>query len=479
MRKQLYNLGLLIVMSSLLIYCVKDSAGVGPDSIDYGNIQTIEYSKHVQPLLNEYTLALQAAGFYPPGLQMDSWSNLIKGWDRGEAVIPFDSDNSILVELSTKLTHGGVLDSVKTAFLKRWIDQGARNDAGDTPFTNAHNLLYVCSQGEAIVSIIDADNLVIIRNVDLTDYGFDINAKPHHITFSPDQQFWYVSCIDNGVNKVLKFTVADNQLAGEFDTPLPALLDHHPTENELYVSRFMDPANPTNAIAAVNTATMTGVGNADGSIQLPPSLFIPHAMKLSHSGDYVYTASFAQDMFLVINHGLGEFEDAVTLGNDRTPLQVAVTPDDSRVNISCIGTGEIVIVDVSDPTPGNRSIAGAALVGGQPWHGIFSPDGSTFYVGNLSLNQFHAINTATLSVQTHGAGDGTDGLAQLHGSEMHPEGTHLFLSGRNTSGDYHPYFDFGDNSKVGTVVVVNTADNAIEKVLEIENFGSGMRLLSR
>ena len=66
------------------------------DEIDYKNITDISYSKHVQPILNEYREILSTANNYPPGLQMDSWENLIKGWERGEVIIPFDSENILL-----------------------------------------------------------------------------------------------------------------------------------------------------------------------------------------------------------------------------------------------------------------------------------------------------------------------------------------------------------------------------------------------
>ena len=468
----------LLVLTAALLFmqCEKDTTSVGETPIDYANIPVIDYQTHVQPLLNEYAGILQNAGVYPPGLQMDSWENLIKGWERGEAVIPFDAENSLLIELTTKLDYPGKLDSAKVNFLKRWINEGAKNSAGVVPYADATNLLYACDQGEAKVSIIDADRLVVIRTVDLTQYGLPISAKPHHIAFSPNGQYWFVSCIDNQVNKVLKFSVGDNQLLGEFATPIPALLDHHPTDNMLYVSRFMDLNNPQTAIAAANTTTMQGFDGASGTILLPPSLAIPHAMKINHAGTFVYTASFSEDMFLVIDRATHEFVDAVSLGNDRTPLQVAVTPDDRKAYVSCIGTGEIVVIDVSDPN--NRVVENAVTVGGAPWHGVFTPDGSKFYIGNLMKNQFHVINTGDLSVQTFGSGDGTDGLIELHGAAVHPNGSRVFFSGRNTTGNYKPYYNFGDNAKIGTVVVVNTADNSIEKIIEIENFGSGLRMLS-
>lgn len=475
--KKVLSFLILVLIVSMLTFCSKDSPTGTNEDIDYSTITDIHYSEHVQVILNEYKNILTAAGYYPDSLQMDTWANLIKGWKYGEVIIPFDSGNSLLIELSTKLNYADKLRADKLDLLERWIDEGAKNDNGEIPYANSQERLYVCSQGEAIINIIDVDALVVIRNVHLTDFGLPLSSKPHHIAFSPNGAYFFVSCIDNQVNEILKFDMATNQLVGEASTSIPALLDHHPTENLLYVSRFMDPQNPLTSIFLLNTETMQPAETGfNGEIILPPGYKIPHAMKMDLTGQYAYTASLSENQFLVVNHATKEFEDAIPLGSNRTPLQVAVSPDNNKVYIACIGSGEIVVMNVSDPA--NRFEEAAVSVGGQPWHSTFSNDGTKFYVGNLALNNFAVINTSDLSLQTFGAGDGSDGLSQPHGIAISPDDKYLFISNRNTGGNYHPQYDFGDNSNVGTVVVINTSDNSIAKVLEIENFGSGMRLWS-
>ncbi|RMH89444.1 MAG: YncE family protein [Calditrichaeota bacterium] len=467
-----------VILLATFLACNSDKGTTQPPpEIDYSTIPTdqISYAQHVQVILNEYAGKLQSAGLYPPGLQMDSWENLMKGWEHGEVVIPFDADNSLLIELSTKANLTDQLRNDKLDLLIRWINAGCKNDAGEVPFADSPERLYVCSQGEAIVDIIDVANLVVMRTVDLTQFGFPRSAKPHHIEFTPDHNFWFVSCIDPEVDRVLKFDVATNQLQGEATTNIPALLAHHPTEDILYVSRFMINNTSDHFIHVLNSATMQPFDNGNnGDINLPPNMKVPHAMAIDGMGNYAYTASLTEDVVLVIDHQTKEFVDFIDLGMDRTPLQIAISPDNTRAYVSCIGTGEIVVIDISDPN--NRHIVGAVQVGGQPWHGTFLPDGSKFYVGNLANNTFSVINTADLSVQTYGAGDGSDGLAQPHGIAASSDGRYVFISGRNTGGDYVPTFDLGDNAGIGTVVVINTADNSIVKVIEIENFGSGMRL---
>jgi DNA-binding beta-propeller fold protein YncE len=444
------------------------------DDIDYKNITDISYSEHVQPILNEYSDILTAANNFPPGLQMDSWENLIKGWDRGEVIIPFDSENSLLIELTKKLDYANQIRDDKLDLLQRWIDQGAKNENGDIPFADSQDLLYVCSQSEAIINIIDINSLVVIRNIKLADFGIPAYASPHHIAFSPDGLHFYISCIDNQINKILKFNRVTNEMVGEVTTDIPALLDHHPSENLLYVSRFML-NNVTNSIFLLNTETMQPeLTTNNGEIILPPGFIIPHAIQVDKNGEYVYTSSFTEDQFVVINHQTKEFEDAVFLGNDRTPLQVTVSPDNSKVYVSCIGTGEVVVINVSDPN--NRFEEGAVSLGGEPWHGIFTSDGTKFYIGNFKFNNFTEITTTGLTFQNFGANDGSDGLSQPHGIAISSDNQRLFISNRNTNGNYSPYYNLGDNNVIGVVVVIRTSDNSIEKIIEIEDFGSGMRL---
>ncbi len=275
---------------------------------------------------------------------------------------------------------------------------------------------------------------------------------------------------------MLKFDVETNQMLGEAVTEIPALLAHHPSINELYVSRFML-NNSTTSIHVLNSETMPpAMSGNGGDILLPPGLSIAHAMALDKTGTFAYTASFAQDAFLVINHATKEFVESIDLGNDRTPLQITVSPDNNYVYISCIGTGEMVSFDVSNPDNRFENAASYARLR-YPWHSAVTPDGAALYTGNLMMNNFAVINTAAFDAQTCSAGDGSDSLSQPHGVTMNRDGSRVFISNRNTARNYVPGIKLNDNAGVGTVVAINTADNSIEKIIEIENFGSGMRFI--
>lgn len=441
--------------------------------LDYSQITDIEYSKHVQPIFQANCVSCHSASNASRGLKLDSWDNLIKGSDDGEAVIPFDSENSLLIEMLTKLVNGphpqdqgaDLLSDDAVEFLARWIDEGAKNDNGEVPYENSTNRLYVCNQapGVTMVSIIDSKALVVIRNIKLMDLGFNADAKPHHIAIEPDGSHWYVSLI--GQNKILKFD-AQNQLVAESDNySIPALLALDPVHQKLFISRFMDPANPLSAIVVLNSSDLTpAAGTAQGIVNVNRKT--PHSMVINHSRSMVYSASLAESWLIEINAQTNDVENLVDIGNGKGPLQITVSPDDQELYISCQVSNQMLVFDT-----GTQTVVDSIAVGNGPWHPSFTPDGSHVYVGNNLSSDVSVINTSTRTVEQTITGNG---IADPHGIAVTNNSKYVFVSSRNTSGTYMPRYDLGDNHNIGTVVVIDTQTNTIAKVIEIEEFGSGM-----
>ncbi|RMF56939.1 MAG: hypothetical protein D6746_11775, partial [Bacteroidetes bacterium] len=69
-----------------------------------------------------------------PGLSLASWESLMAGSEHGAVVIPFDPENSLLLQLATKLPadhplrpHADALTADEIALVRQWIADGARN----------------------------------------------------------------------------------------------------------------------------------------------------------------------------------------------------------------------------------------------------------------------------------------------------------------------------------------------------------------
>lgn len=473
--KKFIIIGFIILLFSILNISCQTNKSVTEPTIDYSQITDIVYSQHVQPIFQKNCVSCHSGNNAQKGLKLDSWVNLIKGSDYGEAVIPYDAENSLMIEMMTKLSNsshpvefgGTALSAEVIDFLARWVNEGAKNDNNEVPYQNSTNRLYVCNQapGVTMVSIIDSKSLVVIRNIKLIDMGFRVDAKPHHIAIDQDGSHWYLSLI--GENKILKFN-AQNELVGESDNySIPALLANHPTNQKLFVSRFMDPSNPLDAIIILNSSDLSPAsGTAQGFVNV--QFKIPHCMAIDHSGDYAYTASLAENRLIRINAQTNDVENFVFLGNDKGPLQMTISPDDEELYLSCQVSNEMLVIDTD-----SLQILSEISVGMQPWHPAFTPDGNFVYAGNNISNDVSVINTATRTVDQTITGNG---LANPHGISVSDDGEYVFISNRNTSGVYTPRYDLGDNSNIGTVVVIETKSNTIKKVIEIEAFGSGMAI---
>lgn len=436
----------------------------------------IQYAQ-VQQVLDAKCTQCHAGPQAARGLQLDSWEHLIAGSAHGEAVIPFDAENSLLIELATKLVGGphptevGAvrLTDEELSLVRNWVEEGARSATGEVPFADADQLLYVANQAAALVSVIDMETNMVIRTVDLQDLGFAETTSPHHIAVEPDGSYWYVSLIS--ANTVLKFN-RRNELVGRLAIERPGLLALDPASDKLYVARSMAAVSPPQEIGVVRREDMSF---EEVGVFVPR----PHALAIGPRGQYVFTASLAVNQLVTLDPET-EALDLTTLEGDRPHVFVgfAVSPDGRAMVGTTELTSKVFVFDldrVPDLTPVDTVDVNAA-----PWHPVFTPDGRWVYVGN---NRANSVTVVDMQVREVAAVIEGDGLAQPHGSAVSPDGRYVYISSRNLAMPeghtkyqhrYTPRYDLGDNATVGTVVVIDVRTQTIEKVIEIEEYGSGM-----
>jgi Planctomycete cytochrome C len=104
------------------------------------NKKEVSYSIDIRPIINDYCLSCHqpgGKGYERSGLDMRTYESLIKGTRYGSVIKAGDSFASTLIMLvegradpSIKMPYGinGSLSRDKIDLLKRWIDQGARNN---------------------------------------------------------------------------------------------------------------------------------------------------------------------------------------------------------------------------------------------------------------------------------------------------------------------------------------------------------------
>jgi len=420
----------------------------------------------VERLLTAKCTGCHGADRAEAGLRLDSWNHILRGSDYGEAIIAYDPENSLLVELATKRTggahpgelQGDTLSIAEIETLRTWIADGARSSEGRVAFGDARNLVYVCNQGEAVVSVIDADANVVIRNVDLKQLGYSPTAKPHHVVVEPGGDHWYVSLI--GANRVLKFT-RSNELAGEAEFEVPGMLVYDRTRELLYVGRSMSAVNPPQRIGVIDPGDMS-VDEIDVFVPRP------HAIAVSPDGRFVFTASLAQNTVVAVNTDTYEATLTDLGGPIHTLVQFAMSRDGSMLMSGGHLSGELLSFDVTSAP--SVAVSDSLMLGGMPWHPALAPGGLLF-VPNKGKNTVDVVDVQAQVIVDRVSGKG---LSQPHGSAVSSDGGHVYVSNNNTDGGYTPRYDLGDNAVVGTVAVIGVATRKIVKVLEVENNATGV-----
>lgn len=317
--------------------------------------------------------------------------------------------------------------------------------ATSTPVTSR---IYVCNQGSATVSILDANTHDVIDTVDLQALGFSENAKPHHAVAEPDGSFWYLSLIAE--NTVLKLN-PENEIVGRVEMETPGMLAIQPSGNLLFVGRSMSAVNPPKSLGLVNRGDM--------SMEMIGTFFPrPHALTLSADGNRAFVASLATNQMLSLDASTQDIELTRLGGDTQTLVQFAATPDGSTLIGGGQVTGQLLFFDASDPA--NITVTDTLNVGAMPWHPVISPDGATAYVPVKGANEVVVVDIASRSITKRISGNG---LAQPHGSALSPNGRFLYVTNNNSKGTYAPT---GDDPKAGTVVVIDTESNEIVSVIE-------------
>jgi YVTN family beta-propeller protein len=361
---------------------------------------------------------------------------------------------------------------------------------GTSAAQTADQLLYVCNQNGASISVVDMEHNVVIHTIDLQELGFSANARPHHIAVEPDGSFWYVSLI--GENRVLKFN-RNNEIVGQASFEVPGMLALDPASNLLYVGRSMSAVNPPQRIGVINREDMT-VEEID--VFFPR----PHALAVDPKTGLAYSGSMTVDQIAVVdgktldvelitveapasssgsaavdhsamdhsNHGnMGQPAMAADHGN--MFVQFAIAPDSPTMVVGGEMTGQVLFFDLSSPLA--PELKGTVAVNAKPWDPVFTPDGRYIYLGNNGANTVTVLDAKERTVEAVITGNG---LSEPYGSAIRPDGRYVYISNSNLAGDYKPRTQTASPSDIGTLVVIDTQTQQIVKVLEVGEGPTGI-----
>lgn len=458
--------------------CQHEIAGPLPDveEIDYSKIERIVYSQHVQPIFNQKCMSASChnSADRAAGLQLDSWEKVMAGSRFSEVVISGNSQHSHMIEhlrglASPRMPLGrDTLSSRTVDFLARWIDAGARNDAGVRPFEGITEKAYVTNQGNDLVAVISTQHNLVARLLPVGDSPrLDV---PHNLFVDAQSKYWYVTLIDKG--EVWKFEVATDTLAGKVRAGRsPANVVVSPDGSRAYVSNWEILSNGRR-VQVIDTNTMTVLRELRVG-------FAPHGLALSRDGLLLYVTNYLSDSISIIRTDTYEELGPVLLAPDVNPvqsslyqpLQIALTPDDRLAYVTCFAADQVRVIDTA-----GRNVTATIAVGKRPFLLEVTPDGKQVYVCNQGSNDVTVIRVADNQVATTIT---APGFANPHGVAFTRDGRFAYVTNENLEGDYPAHHPPSAGGRPGNVQVIDMRTLQAIKTIEVEADPTGIAVLPR
>src|SRR3990172_5864956 len=152
----------------------------------------------------------------PFGIDLSSWNSImLHGSIYGAEIIRYNSRWSHLIQhinydtniapVSTPhmpkphppYTNGNPLPANITIMLMKWIDEGAKNDIGETAFSNITRKAFITNQASDFVAVVNTDNYFVTRLIKVGETSGTL-AAPHNVAVDNQGNYFYVTLISEG-----------------------------------------------------------------------------------------------------------------------------------------------------------------------------------------------------------------------------------------------------------------------------------------
>ena len=481
-----------------------------PDTVDFDQVERLDYGDYVQPLLAARNVFAPVATDDAGDLDDYEWADVFGeahdhgegGHDHAEApapaetIVPFDAEHSLLVRFVEDLAADAEisypnlrrLQDDEVRYLKRWIEDGARSDDGDVPFADAEHLLYAAVQGANYIAIIDAERRQVIRNIYFDDLGLPSAPNgPHYMVFEPDRSAVYVSLVNaNRIAKISGDLSMDPSDAAyllgttpAFTTPGMMVLD--PESGRLYAGRSTASAPGTTPTVGVFDS---GDMSALEEYPIPdPGTSFPHAIAMTPDFRYLLTAPLVGDYALSMDAMTGDYVSRVPVGGTAELVHFSMLPDGTTATLTAnpAGAGEDEVLFFGVGSDGALTLQGDVPTGGErAWHAHLNSDGITVLVPNRASNSVSLIDvpSMTLRMEVENPPDGP--IVQPHSPGPQHAGA-FFVSNSNLDGAWTPPYPFlGDdgeplpNDAFGNVVALDPDTGEVLKTILLGHYPSGL-----
>jgi len=430
----------------------------------------IEYSAHIQSLFDRKCIACHS-GDAAAGLDLSSWDHAIQGSDRGEALIPFRPDKSVMIRLATSYDRDphpsgkSRLTDKEVQRLRDWIADGARGPAGAVPFANSADRLYVTHETAPVITIVEANKAIVIARLELEDYGFTSRARARHVAVEPDGSFWYASISSTRWNErevVAKFN-RSNDLVAMVPVRDPGQLLVHPTRDELYVSAA--PAIDEDRIFHRSPTDRREIVRLRRSDLFLTKLSViyreAYPLAARPQGDAIFSSSMEVDQMVMVEPASADVSFTDVRGAKHLFRHFAVSSDGRWMWGSGYWSNSATLFDVSNP---KDIVQRQSLwMGFDPRQIVWSANDDLVYVAVKGADAVQVINANLGYVDyriAHAAMQEPVGLA------ISPNDSTLYVTAENNQAEWRGLHQFPEDPAPGLILVIDRQTRQVEKVLE-------------
>lgn len=280
--------------------------------------------------------------------------------NRDNHIDPVDNARSYIYVTLARDGQVAVIDEATEKVVKT-VDVGA--GPAIIIATPDNRKVYTANWGDNTISAIETntyESTTILTSINSTD----IVGRPFIIAMSPDGRYVYAGLFGNRIDVINTET---DTVEKYFSTDtLPASLFVSPDGGTLYVA----------TIKGQDPAYIWGVSTEDGKQVLEPIPIgaAPGWITMSPDGTQVFALNFYSDDVSVINTQDWIVDDTIYTGEGSEGVIGNVTPDNSALYITNLGTGDLIAIDTQ-----SYEIQKIPL-NGRPGGVHFNEDGSHIYV---------------------------------------------------------------------------------------------------
>ncbi|MBS1517709.1 MAG: beta-propeller fold lactonase family protein [Bacteroidetes bacterium] len=426
------------------------------------------------------------------GFNLVDWQKAMNGSDNGTMIIPYNGFWSHLIAVvnndtlfapvtTVSFPEYHKIDAQKVNTLNNWINAGAKNADGQAAFTNVPRTdkTFITNQASDLVAVLQTDTRRVLRLIPVG--GSNQLDAPHYVVLSPDQNFFYISLIQEGyiekydVNLDYPFSRTDRLQVGLN----PAHIVISPDGATGYVTNF-DASGTERNIRKFSTSSPMQV---TGIFQ-DQKMTAPHGMALTNDGSRLFVSSEVGEYIFKINTASFINSDSTVIkepidpsvppngqgtGNFK-PYQIILSQDESLIYVSCRGANQVRVYRTDDLSMVTQIPLGT---GAYPLLMKLTSDGNYLFTCNRNNNTVSVINTLTQTVVTTISGVGI----QPHGVDFTPDGQYAIISCETQSGfdGHHPTVG---STKLGVSRVIRVSDfSLLSDRIEMASFPAGIAVV--